>query len=146
MRYRSSKQGGGVFSCAADAVIDAASTDVIKAHMLERNASKFRDVKKYSKFAVDADGVVRVKFPAKVGFFSFTQKFCKRATRDSIHFWTPEDSMARIRGSWKFKDLGDKTLVEFKQIVKVPGWASILPIESYIRGRVVRMMEDTANL
>ncbi len=146
MEYRSTRQGC-VYTCSASAVIDASPRDVVEAHTLERNAAKFRDVRRYSKYEVDDDGVVRVEFPAKVGFFSFTQKFCKRATRDAIRFWTPDDGLARIRGAWTFEPApAGRTLVKFHQVVRTPGWATILPIESYIRSRVVRMMEDTAAL
>lgn len=145
MRYFSHRDGN-VISCSANALVDATPRDIIEAHMLEKNASKFRDVKKYSAFRVDGDGVVNVEFPAKIAFFSFTQKFCKRLSFESIRFWTPEDSLAQVRGSWSFKRFHGKTLVEFEQVTKVPGWATIFPLESYIRSRVTRMMEDTAAL
>ncbi len=146
MEYHSTRQGC-VFTCSASVLIDAKPRDVIEAHTLEKNAAKFRDVRRYSKYRVDGDGVVCVEFPAKVGFFSFTQKFCKRATRDAIKFWTPDDGLSRIRGAWTFEPTpSGKTLVKFHQVVKIPAWGTILPIESYIRNRVVRMMEDTAAL
>ncbi len=146
MLYQSTKTGS-VVSCAATALVDATPRTIMNAHFLEKNASMFRDVRKYSKFAVGADGVIDVEFPAKIAFFSFTQKFCKRATRDDrIDFWTPADSLAQVRGKWTFRRFHDKTLVEFEQVAKVPGWASIFPVEAYIRSRVTRMMQDTSAL
>ena len=90
--------------------------------------------------------MINMEFPAKIAFFSFTQKFCKRASFESIRFWTPDDSLSQIRGSWTLKRFHGKTLVKFEQVVKVPGWATMFPLESYIRSRVMRMMEDTAAL
>jgi hypothetical protein len=127
-------------------LVNATPRDIIEAHTLERNASKFRDVKKYSKFEVWKDGVINIEFPAKIAFFSFTQKFRKRVSFETIRFWTPEDSLSQIRGSWTLKRFHGKTLVKFEQVVRVPGWATIFPLETYIRSRVTRMMEDTAAL
>jgi hypothetical protein len=145
MLYHSNRVGS-VVSCSATTLVDATPKTIVEAHVLERNASKFRDVQKYSKFSVGADGIIDVEFPAKIAFFPFTQKFCKRATANRIDFWTPADSLAQIRGKWSFKRFHGKTLVEFEQIAKVPGWATIFPLESYIRSRVTRMMQDTAAL
>lgn len=145
MLYHSTKTGS-VVSCSATALVDATPKTIVAAHVLEKNASKFRDVRKYSKFAVGADGVIEVEFPARIAFFSFTQKFCKRATSGRIDFWTPADSLAQVRGKWTFQRFHGKTMVEFEQIAKVPGWASIFPVEAYIRSRVTRMMQDTAAL
>lgn len=144
-RYESHKRDGKLV-VRAEGVLNTSPTTIIKAHMERRYATAFRDIRRYTMFYCD-DDVVHTAYASKVGFLNVPMSVCKRATPNGIEFWTPASSLAAFKGTWSITphDKGGSK-VTLEQTVTMPGWARILPVESYVHERIRRAFEDMAAL
>jgi len=139
----------GVHVVNASGIVGATPQQIVEAHTQRDKASVFRDIGHYTHFGQEADGSVRVAFPARIGFFRFPQMFHKRVINQGagrrIEFTTPPGAIAEVKGAWDLIPINtDRTMVSFNQTATVPSWAKFLPVDGYIKSRVTRMMEDLA--
>lgn len=143
-----SQQRHGKLTVTATATVPTDMQTVMRAHADPLYAPAFRDIGKYVLFERDGH-VLRTAYASRVGpmHVPMAVNKCVSANEGTVDFWTAPSSMAAFRGRWTVTPApGGGTHLHFHQTLDVPVWARFLPIESSVRDRVCRAIEDTARL